>query len=359
MTDSVLQEILNFAVQAPSGDNTQPWKFRKISENSIEIIAWGDKDNPIFNYKNIPTLIAIGAVIENIENLTAEYGFATTFEYSEELQSGEVKNESVVAKCTFTAVNKSTDEIKQKILNRHTNRNEYTGEKIKEDTRNIIKEIASEDLVTKTVLFAGEEISEIADAVIESERTVLTYKSLHDTFFNSIRWKSPLAGEDTRGLDVKTMELVPPARFIFGLYKNWSIAKILNKLGFSNIIASENSKTYKTASGYVIFSLEKLTQEGALKLGGVMQRHWVEICHLGLAAQLTTGISFLYPQIMRKESSITSLDELQKNNIVNAFNKILSVSNLSQETEFALYMRFGYPKKKATTHSKKNEAVIE
>ena len=55
MENSVLQEMLDLAVQAPSGDNTQPWKFKKISENTIQIIAWGEKDNPIFNYQNIPT----------------------------------------------------------------------------------------------------------------------------------------------------------------------------------------------------------------------------------------------------------------------------------------------------------------
>jgi len=359
MKDSVLQEILNLAVQAPSGDNTQPWKFKKISENSIEIIAWGSKDNPIFNYKNIPTLIAIGAVVENIKNIAPTYGLETKIEFSNKLKDGVVENEDVVASCTFFTTKEVDSQAKERILRRHTNRNEYTAKEIEGGTKEKIQVLKSEDSVIKTLLFKKEEIVKIAEAVIESERTVLTYKPLHDTFFNSIRWKSPIEGEDTRGLDVKTMELVPPARAIFGLYKQWSIAKVLNMLGFSNVIASENAKSYKTASGYLILSLQKMTQEGALNLGQALQRHWVEICNLDLAAQLTTGVSFLYPQVIRKESSVEALEVKQKGRIVQAFQKILSVSKLPEETEFALFMRFGYPKKKASTYSKKNKAVLE
>lgn len=359
MKDSVLQEILDLAVQAPSGDNTQPWKFRKVSENTIEIIAWGSKDNPIFNYKNIPTLIAIGAVIENIKNIAPNYGFEAEISLSNTLRDGKVQNEDVVASCTFSVSEKINDQSKGRILQRHTNRNEYLPKEIAKETRERIESLVTEDLVSKTLLFERGEIEEVADVVIESERTVLTYKPLHDTFFDSIRWKSPAEGEDTRGLDVKTMELVPPARAIFGLYKQWSIAKILNKLGFSNIIASENSKTYKTASGYLILSLEKMTQEGAVNLGQVLQRHWVEICNSNLAAQLTTGISFLYPQVLNKEQSIETLDKLQKDKIVQAFKKVLSVSHLPENTEFAIFMRFGYPKKEASTYSKKNKPVLE
>ena len=268
-------------------------------------------------------------------------------------------NEDVVAECVFTKSEKINSDAKEKILNRHTNRNEYTSKEVPAETKRYLSEIKSENLVTKTILFEKGAICEIAEASIESERTVLTYRPLHGSFFESIRWKSPVFGEDTRGLDIKTMELIPPARVIFGFYKNWFTANILNKLGFPKIIASENSKTYKTASGYLVLSLKQMTQEGAVNLGQILQRHWVEICNEGLAAQLTTGVSFLYPQIVRGEQSIQKLKNSQKERVVEAFKRIIKISNLPKETEFALFMRFGYPKKKPSTYSKKNKAVLE
>jgi hypothetical protein len=63
-----IKEILELAVNAPSGHNSQPWRF-VIQDNTIQIFNIPDKDKTLFNWKQKGSLTAHGTLIENIVNL--------------------------------------------------------------------------------------------------------------------------------------------------------------------------------------------------------------------------------------------------------------------------------------------------
>src|SRR3989344_3946164 len=69
-----IKEILSLAVNAPSGHNSQPWKF-VVKEDSLQIFNVPDKDKTIFNWNQKGSLTAHGALIENIVILASEKGF--------------------------------------------------------------------------------------------------------------------------------------------------------------------------------------------------------------------------------------------------------------------------------------------
>lgn len=359
MEAKILQEILDCAVQAPSGDNTQPWRFKKVGDNAVDIIAWSEKDNPIFNYKNIPTLIAIGTVLENISNIFPEYGYEVEIDYSDTVKNNSLKANDVAARITFRKSDKASSSSIGKILGRHTNRNAYSGAVLSPESMNKILSLEVDEGVLVKGVFDRSGIESIAVSVTESERTVLSHKRLHDSFFHSIRWNTPNDNEETRGLDIKTLELIGPAKVLFKLHSNWFFATILNKIGIINVIAKENANVYKTSSGYLVFSAKNYSQENALNLGRTLQRYWVYLCSEGFGVQLNSGISFLYPQLNVKDGAISDLDLVQKNRIDEAHKNILKVSHSPKENDFALFMRFGYPKMEATIFSKKNKAMVE
>src|SRR3989338_7157800 len=62
---SMLREIIRLGVYAPSGDNSQPWRFY-IRGNSIDIFNLPEKDNPYYNFRQNGSLVAHGGLIENI-----------------------------------------------------------------------------------------------------------------------------------------------------------------------------------------------------------------------------------------------------------------------------------------------------
>jgi len=74
-----LIEILKIACNAPSGSNSQPWSF-KVQEGRVEIIAIPEKDHRVLNFKNRGTLLAHGALIENISIIASTFGYNTVID---------------------------------------------------------------------------------------------------------------------------------------------------------------------------------------------------------------------------------------------------------------------------------------
>ena len=83
---TTLSKILDLAVQAPSGDNCQPWKFSRDGDQLLLINDIG-RGRHFLNVAQRASLIASGAVLENIsiaanaEGLDAD---VTLFPYGDE-----------------------------------------------------------------------------------------------------------------------------------------------------------------------------------------------------------------------------------------------------------------------------------
>lgn len=72
--------ILQYAVLAPSGHNTQPWSFRTTPEG-IEVYADYERRLPVSDPENRELLISVGAAITNLRVAAAHFGFDSTVLY--------------------------------------------------------------------------------------------------------------------------------------------------------------------------------------------------------------------------------------------------------------------------------------
>src|SRR3989344_5468624 len=88
----VLEEILNIAVNAPSGHNSQPWRF-SIKEGVLLVSNIPNKDKTLFNYKQRGSFIAHGAVIENIAILASTKGLQANITILPEGENSDVMAE--------------------------------------------------------------------------------------------------------------------------------------------------------------------------------------------------------------------------------------------------------------------------
>ena len=79
---SVIEEILNVARWAPSGDNAQPWRFRVIDASSIAVRIFDRSDQNVYEYRNAePTLISGGMLLETIRIAATAWGVQAEWEY--------------------------------------------------------------------------------------------------------------------------------------------------------------------------------------------------------------------------------------------------------------------------------------
>lgn len=61
-----LERILNLARWAPSGDNTQPWRFEILEDEHILVHGFDTRDHVVYDRGGHASQLALGAVLENI-----------------------------------------------------------------------------------------------------------------------------------------------------------------------------------------------------------------------------------------------------------------------------------------------------
>ena len=115
-----ITKILTAAIAAPSGDNSQPWRFVFREPNILEFYAIPENDNALLNIDSSGTLIALGAAIQNAELEAKALGFNPEIRYGRE--------GSLVATFTLDKEGKLSEierTLQQTIPLRHTNRKAY------------------------------------------------------------------------------------------------------------------------------------------------------------------------------------------------------------------------------------------
>ncbi len=302
-----VQHILNEAVYAPSGDNSQPWHF-VWKEKALWVYNLPNRDNPIFNFQQRGSYIAHGALLENIRLVALRNGFAALSTYFPEHD-----NAQCIAKVTFTASEDAHEILSDYILQRCTNRKPYSTEPLAEPAKQaLLGSVRPVEGVSLQFATGKEALQNLATAVSAAEHFMLEHKPLHHYFFSTIRWSEREEQQERSGLYVKTMELKPPQVAIFKLYSAWPIARVLNTIGMSAFIAKENAKIYARASAFIAFTCNTEGDRKYLHIGQALQRAWLTAAHLGLSLQPVGGVLYLGQHIRENSECAFSAKHVER-----------------------------------------------
>ena len=75
MLTRVVDQILDLARWAPSGDNSQPWHFEILDAQRFVIHGHDTRDNCMYDLDGRPSQISLGALIQTAEIAASEHGF--------------------------------------------------------------------------------------------------------------------------------------------------------------------------------------------------------------------------------------------------------------------------------------------
>ena len=74
-----IREILELARWAPSGDNTQPWRFEIIDDHHFVVHAFDTRDHCVYDLDGHPSQIALGALLETLAIAASAHGLRAAF----------------------------------------------------------------------------------------------------------------------------------------------------------------------------------------------------------------------------------------------------------------------------------------
>ena len=333
MKDDIV-EILKTSVCAPSGENCQPWKF-KVDKEKLTIFNVPERDLSLYNYKQRGSIIANGALIENIKISALEKGYEISTKLFPDIQ-----NSDLIAEITFNRSNKPKDFLYKFITKRCSNRKAYNPIQLSSEQKKILvnssKEIGDGEV---KLITDKEDIKKLGYYLSISERLIFENKYLHDFFFDHIRWTKEDDDRLKNGFYYKTLELNDKQLKGMKFFKSWTLLRFFNFLiKASKIVARDNAIRYSASSAIGVIVVPTASEKDYINAGRILQQVWLKVTSMNLSMQPVTGILFFMHRII--DGEFDKFSEAQIKEIQDAHDYIKRVFGV-KDGSMAMLFRIG------------------
>jgi nitroreductase len=316
-----IERILNAANLAPSGENCQPWHF-VVRGLEIEVHLLPARDQSAYSWGQRASYLANGAAIENMVIAASAEHFRAGVTYFPHQEDKWHVATIVLVKDT----DMQTDALAPFVSKRISNRKSYEKEPLTNEERNKLLAAASETGYGSLVLAEKKEDIKLLGRVgSTNEEVMLTNRSMHQFFFSHVSWTEEEDQKKKVGFYIKTLELPPPAVFMFKIFRHWSIMRVLSALGFNRIVAMQNGATNASAAAIGAFLISDIEPLDFVKIGRTIERVWIAATALGLSFQALAGIPYFKFKIAGGEGD--SFSEGERKLVVDADQKASRIFN--------------------------------
>ncbi len=298
LTKDILDNILTAAVCAPSGDNVQPARFEvSAGLRQIDLFNMPERDPSYFNYLQLASYVAHGAIIENFLIAARVYGFDVNLKV---FPSDDMTH---TARFELMDVEPEVSPWYEAIFKRCTNRNMYRrGSFDSEQKQAMLRAVEGIKGVTLSLIDNPEQKNALARQLAVNDRMVFEHKEIHSFLFKQIRWNKKQIEDTKDGMPIGTLGLNPiEEKVFFPLLRFWAAVKIFNLFGLSRIIGFKGFLGCRSAMAVGMISTTLPGKEGFLASGRAFQRVWLEATRQGMAFQPVTGITFLMQRLQDDE----------------------------------------------------------
>ncbi|MHB8710093.1 MAG: hypothetical protein ACYC6X_00905 [Minisyncoccota bacterium] len=283
-----LERILEEGNSAPSGENCQPWHF-VVRGTTIEIHLLPERDQSAYSWGQRASYLANGAVIENMVVAASAEQYRAEVHYFP--NPGDEWHIATIVLTKDSTI--ELDPLAQFVSKRISNRKPYKKDPLTGEERKALANAATHGGYGTFVLVeTPEEISRLGRVGSTNEEVMLANRSLHQFFFSHVSWTKKEDDEKKAGFYIKTLELPPPAEKMFKLFSNWSVMRVLARLGFNRLVAKQNAVTNASASAIGALVIDRTEPLDFVKIGRTVERLWLTVTSLGLSLQPLTGVLF-------------------------------------------------------------------
>lgn len=273
--------ILRAGVQAPSGDNVQPW-IMGGEDTVINLSLDHQVDSSFFNVRQSASLLSCGAAIENMEIAARSCGMnpITNFLPSPDSQWAMAQMELV-----------PTDKVYEHHLHdaiwlRATNRKKYSKKSVSDGVwESVASALSDIGNVGLRWINTVDELKIFSEAVRYADRLRVENRSLHEHLVKMIRYTQTDAEKTKDGLPLRNLEAGRAGELFLKATRDWSVMSVANKLGIGKAVTSHAAESVIRSGGIGYIHTSTFDQQTFLDAGRAFQRIWLIFSHLGIQFQ--------------------------------------------------------------------------
>ena len=341
-----VESVLEIARWAPSGDNAPPWRFRIESDREIDVFV--QRQNPnIYEYRNgEPTLISVGALLENIELAASAFGMKAEWVYV-----GSTNGIDRIRVNFHDDRDACVSPLFNQIKRRSVDRRPYRLRPLDAEQKNRLNEAAHPGMRVDwydglSERFRIAALSASATHIrLTIPETVPVHRRIVDWACAESEHGIPSAA---LGLDRLTLRLT---RWSMG---NWSRTRFMNMLGAPHIASLQMDWLPGIFTGsYFAIRVQRMSREPTenvietLRAGQAIQRFWLKATEIGLVLQPCVAmLAFWSYAAAREEFTIARKAKIAAARLASEAEAIFGKSD-----DLLFLGRIGWPRSRSSSRS--------
>lgn len=279
----VTELLVEAAIQAPTGDNCQPWVFTP-RPGGLDFSFDREIAASVFNVRDVPTLLSFGAALENISLKAGELGLRL---------SSELVDASVpVLRLSFEEdARVPRSPLAGQIFLRQTNRLPYRRRRIDDETlRAIVGSVATPGRVDAVT---DARRGKIVRLIARCDRLRWEDEPLIEELFSKVKFHALAKYTSRDGLAYDTMGIGRGALAFFHWLSQGRRAQVLSPLGLNYVMALQSLLLTSASPAVALIRTASFTTSSLIEAGRHMQRFWLRATELGLAVQPLASLPLL------------------------------------------------------------------
>lgn len=309
-----IPELIQFLVTqgtlAPSGGNSQPWRFY-YDEHTLWVAHDKQRSKNLFDPHHCGAYIALGAAVKNIMIAAAKKGYRTIVETFS--NQGEMNQVESVAKLQFVADDDEAllheAQLFSYLSHRVTSRKVSARRPLLREQADILQSIAASyechiDFVTEE-----SDLRELSQILGAGDRLRFLCTDLHREMMAEIRWTQAEAQQTRDGIDIESLELTTNQAVILKMLKRPTVIKFLREQQGGARLSELSQKAVETASAIGLITVKGRHTQDLLRGGKAIQHLWLKTTELELAWHPMTALIYMFSMMQTPNIAILTKQE--------------------------------------------------
>lgn len=269
--------LLRAGRQAPSADNSQPWRF--VWDGRVLSLHMEEEQGKTGLGREHPaTLMAMGAVIENLSQAAAALGMP-----GDALQVHAGNAEGSMATIAWDGALRVPEGASPPLalFRRHTNRGAFSTAPL---THELVARLSSlsEGSLRTLVVNQREMMPRWGTLVREASEVRFQTEEIHRWLAGSLRF-TPAEVERGEGMDVASLLLPPGGSSLLKLSLDWRRMRMLNTLGAFKLFAMLEAAMLKKCAALIAVAGPASEVGVEVGAGRLLERLWIALNEEGIA----------------------------------------------------------------------------
>ncbi len=351
MDEPTQHALIEAAILAPSGDNSQPWRFR-WRDGGLDVALDAAHADNFFEVDRVGVLASAGAVVANVELEAASRGYRAEVAWRPKGEEGPV------ARLAFEPAEPAPSPLAAAIPDRCVNRRPFDRRPLADEWLAARVEDAATSDTTLSWLTEETALAKVCHVIRLADWVRYTHRLAHESLMAELRFTRAEAEATRDGMAIPVLEAGPFAGPFLKAVRPWPRMALLNRL---HAFRGLTLPTTRLAASAPAIGLLWSPEEGPttfLKGGRAMERVWLAATAESIRFQPMTVATLFIRRLLRHGPD--AFDGRQRRWLKEAWELLRELFPMDEASAMVLLFRVGHgPPARARSLRRPVESFLE